>query len=78
MGDYGEGAVVGALVEGVGISVHPRSWLAGFGRCERRVRMIGGWVWCLVWSEEGERGSAVGVRWPVEWACRALWTDRCK
>jgi hypothetical protein len=75
MGDYGEGAVVGALVEGVGISVHPRSCRAGWIRA---VEMIGGWVWCLVWSDEGKRGSAVGVRWPVEWACRALWTDRCK
>ena len=47
MGDYGEGVVVGALVEGVGISVHPRSSqlrLAGFGRWKRRVEMIGGLV----------------------------------
>lgn len=63
MGDYGEGVVVGALVEGVGISVHPRSSqlrLAGFGRWKRRVEMIGGLVWCHGVTREVRRES-VGV-----------------
>lgn len=67
MGDYGEGVVVGALVEGVGISVHPRSSqlrLAGWldsGGGSVGWKMIGGSVWCHGDTGREVRRESVGV-----------------